>query len=134
MFDFVSSVITFLADWFLLLASFMIGSVVVWGNGYAKIYSDNDFLGFWAAVRYFLAFTVILTLSLEFVTPFIRDLLYAYIHYLIGITFTVVGIFFVWIVYTGDFDITTQYKWAVPLVSLIVVVLNIVSAYYGLFV
>jgi len=133
MIDLLSSIISFLAEWFLLLGSFMVGSFVIWGRGWAKLRPNREFIEFWDFIKYLFAFTIVLTISLMFLTPIIERLLYLYSAYLAGITSAITGIFFVWIVYTGDFDIRTQWKWLFVVICFAILALNIlVVNYFGI--
>jgi len=102
----------------------MVGSLVIVGEGWGKIRRGKQFVGFWKLFAYLVLEAIIVTFASDFVISNIEMFLLAHLEYLVGITTAVLGTFFIWFVYTFDFNIRTQNKWVFPLVCYIITVAN----------
>lgn len=126
-----STVSEILSDLYLWLATIMIGDFVIMGKNHnGKLRDDNEWAGFWSLIGYLL-FSVLVSVVVSFVaSPFIADFLLMNFAYVVGITTGILGTFFVWFVYSFDYDITTQWKWAFPLISYLVTAINVAGLHY----
>jgi len=102
----------------------MVGSIVIVGEGWGKIRFQNRFAPFWKLFVYFLLEIVAYVALTDMATDYIEGILLANSQCLLGITSGVLGTFFLWFVYSFDFDIRTDKKWVFPLVCYGIAVLN----------
>lgn len=97
-----------------------------WG----KLNPKGDFIGLWRLFGYFVFEVLVIAFVFEWGSPLIDTYLHIYLDYIIGISSAVFGIFFIWFVYTLDYDIKTQYKWAFPTICFTIAFLNLILTYY----
>ncbi len=94
----------------------MAGELVVWGDHWGKVAWDDRFQD---PLRLFLWLVVGIGLGVlitHFTEPLLETYLLAHAAYLPGITSLVFGIFYVWFIESGEWDITGDWKW-LPVVA-----------------
>jgi hypothetical protein len=107
------------------MVSLMLGSVVIVGDGWGKIRFGNEVAPYWKLFGYAIAEIIIYSWLSNPLTNMLEAFLMENLPFAIGIFTFVLGIFFVWFVYTFDFDIRTDYKWAFPVVCFLITGANV---------
>lgn len=92
------------------MASIMVGSVVVTGEGWLKLRSGDSFVSFWTGFRYAIVETILITTLLELFGPLVADLIRSNLIYLPGMISFMVGTFLAWFIYSVDLSFRTQGK------------------------
>jgi len=124
--DLLIAAIPKLAELFFALLSLMIGSIVTVGQGWGTILRSRTFAPFWKLFAFFfleiLAYVVLQDAAIGIIEQFLRT----NILYVTGLTSALIGVFFLWFVYSFGFSLKTQYKWAFPVICILISVGNIV--------
>lgn len=114
--DWLILIVSDLADLFFYLLSLMLGSVVLIGHGFGKIRTSGRFASLWKIFIYALLEGILFVKLQGPVTNIIEMLLRDAVIYISGITTSMLGTFFLWLVHTLDFKITKEYRWVFPMV------------------
>lgn len=120
---------SYLSDLYLWISAFMVGDFAVFGEGFGKLRSGDSFVEFWVCFRYLLIGIALAVGVTDFISPYLQILIYSHFQYVVGITSSVIGTFFLWIVYAFDFDISTQWKWLFAVICYLILVLNVAILY-----
>jgi len=127
-FDFFNSLLSpfipKLAEYFLWLLGIVVGNFVVWRNHWGKVPWDERFKSPLKLFMWLLIFAGIGLLTTDYVAPFLTNFLQTNVSYLTGITSFVLGTFYVWFIWSGNWSITTNYKWVLPAVCYLITVAN----------
>jgi len=112
---------------FFYLLSFMVGSIVWIGPGFAKIRTGNQFVSLWKVFVYIILEAIAWAVLEGPISGGIEMLLHAAIIYISGITTAMIGTFFWWLVRAFDYKIRKDFRWLVPLICYVITVFNLVS-------
>lgn len=107
------------------IASIMIGNFVVYGEHWGKLPWSERFESPLKLFAWLLALIIIALVVTDLASPIVQDWLSSNVDYLTGITSGVIGTFYVWFIWSGDWDFTTDYKWVPPVVCYGMTLLNI---------
>lgn len=94
------------------------------GEHKGKIRRNNQWAGFWRLFGFAVIEAVFIWFFFALLSPFMESFLREILIYNLGIVSFVVGLFFIWFVYSFDFDFKTQWKWIFPIVCFAISVLN----------
>jgi hypothetical protein len=118
------------ADWFPASAEIIIGGFVIMGsNHWGKIRFHNEFAPFWRLAEYFLAETVVATLSIILLENPLTDYIGANLPYLPAMIFFNIANLMAWFIYAFDYDFMTQNKLIVVLGLYCLTMLSYIIAY-----
>jgi hypothetical protein len=126
----LSALIPYLAELYFWLGSMMIGNFVVWGEHWGKLPWSERFQSPLKCFAWLLGFIVLALLVTHFASPLVEEWLYGNVVYLVGITAGIIGMFYVWFIWSGDWDITTDFKWVPPLAFYGITFLNLLVCYW----
>jgi hypothetical protein len=120
-----AALIPFLVDLYFWLGSMMVGNFVVWGEHWGKLPWSERFQSPLRCFAWLLGFIVLALIVTHFASPLAEDWMTRNVAYLTGITTGVIGAFYVWFIWSGDWDFTTDFKWVPPLVFYGITILNL---------
>lgn len=114
-----------MADYFLWLLSVAVGNIVAWGEHWGRLPWSEKFQSPERVFVWLLVFIGVAEVATKYTSPLLADLLAGYVNYLTGITAFVIGTFYVWFIWSGDWDFLTDYKWVLPVVCYLILGLNV---------
>jgi len=114
-----------LAEYFVWLGGIVTGNFVAWGDHWGKLPWSEKFKSPERVFAWLLIFAAIALLATDFLSPSLQSYQFANVDNLPGITSGVIGAFYVWFFYSGDWDLRRNYRWVPPLVCFALTAANI---------
>jgi hypothetical protein len=105
----------------------MLGNLVVWGKRWGRLPWSERFQSPLKLFVWLLGFNILTLVVDHFFSPLVQDWLSRNVNYLTGTSSGVVGVFYVWFIWSGEWRFTTGFKWVPPVVLFLTTVLNILT-------